>query len=158
MLKLTSILLFPVDSHIHEFFLPLSELFWCHEFVSYQSQVTWKCTTWHFLCVVMTFSYYVMFIYNVFIFKRKACRIFIVSNASKKPVADLREGPERLSLPSWFWVEKKRNDRGEESQQGVNQNHPSPSPLAQSLDSPLKTAPICCPDHILPSADKQRPY
>ena len=37
-----------------------------------------------FLCGVMAFSHYAMFIQNVFIFKRKAYRLFIVSNTSKK--------------------------------------------------------------------------
>ena len=45
-------------------------------------EVCFKPITWYniemhpvrtfFLCVIMTFSYYVMFIHNVFIFKRKA--------------------------------------------------------------------------------------
>ena len=63
--------------HPRIFSPPSEKRFWCCEDVSDQLRGTLKCTTcWHFLCGFMTFSYYVMFIHNVFIFKRKAYRPF----------------------------------------------------------------------------------
>ena len=60
--------------------LPSSEWrFWCREFVSTQSCSTLKCTTWghFFLCGVMAFSHYVMFIHNEFIFQEESLPPFL---------------------------------------------------------------------------------
>ena len=62
-------------------FLPPSKVTFLISRVCFKS-ITWYIEMHHvrafFLCGVMTFSYYVMFIHNMFIFKRKAYRAFCV--------------------------------------------------------------------------------
>ena len=74
------ILLFPVDRDTHEIFYRLqSNVSDAASFsISNQSRGTLKCTTWghFFLCGVMAFSHYVMFIHNMFVFKRKCLPLF----------------------------------------------------------------------------------
>ena len=81
-IKKRVLLLFSVDRDTHEIFYRLqSNVF------DAASSVCFKPITWYiemhrvwtfFLCGVMAFSYYVMSIHNVFIFKKKAYRAFFL--------------------------------------------------------------------------------
>ena len=76
-----TVLLFPVDHDTYEF-LPPSRVTFVMLRVCFKS-ITWYIEMHHVkafsLCGVMTFSYYVMFIHNMFILKWKAYRVFCVS-------------------------------------------------------------------------------
>ena len=73
------LLLFPVDCDTHKIFFNFILTFLMPQ-VCFKPVDTWYIEMHHvrtfFLCGVMTFSYYVMFIHNMFIFKRKAYRGF----------------------------------------------------------------------------------
>ena len=73
------LLLFPVDRDTHEIFYRLQRnVFDAASLFETNHVVHWNTSRENifFLCGVMAFSYYVMFIHNVFIFKKKAYRAF----------------------------------------------------------------------------------
>ena len=73
------LLLFPVDCDTHKIFFNFILTFLMPQ-VCFKPVDTWYIEMHHvrtfFLCGVMTFSYYVMFIHNMFIFKRKVYHAF----------------------------------------------------------------------------------
>ena len=67
------ILLFPVDRDTHEIFYRLqSNVFDVASLFQTNHVVHWNAP----LCGIIAFSHYVMFIHNMFIFKKKAYRAF----------------------------------------------------------------------------------